>query len=418
MKKIAAYLIITLISAYIIFKQQKYIEHVAIGAGYSQPFCVDAEDKIFIYTQPIKKHKQSIIYIYDIRGKTVDSIICNLKFQHTIHKEKLARYGLGYDEPVEYKINQLPAGVYFVEKDIPFVVHDNKHESDITVIIPYLSLQAKNNYGLKSFYAYNSENDKPETVLSLERPFTIDAELLTFYDWLTSCYPNKKINFCTELQFQKANFHLNSKLIIIAGNSPFWTLEGRRKFDSVVQQGTQVMLISALCMNNKIKVNKYEKKIIFSALHDSTVTGVWNDSLYNYPTFKSVGCDYKSGIISKEVHKGFLKVNLPKHKIFRNYNADMIPLNVELLNSISFFKNSEGIFPKDDVNFTSNILAYDFHKYKSLTGVGGILEFTTKNQGSTILVIGSQDWLLKENFSKPGIKTITKNCIEYLLEKK
>jgi len=422
------YAFLILFSIIFVFVNQKYCKRISVVNGYVENFSVNRGDDIIAYLQPTEEHKKGVVLIYNLKGKIVDSLVCNLQFQDTTTSAKFYETGYTYQCSVVYNTSKLKSGIYYFNNLIPFIVKEPKLKNALTIVFPYANMHALNNVGGKSFYGYSSTNSEPATKLSLHRNLVITDYTLSFLNWIDSLYSKNNLNIITDLDLENYSNISNSKLLVLYGNSAFWTYKARHNFDRFQFKKGNVLAIASSLMNNKFRYEKSSHSLIFipESKNDSCKnlvdkTGQWDELIFNNPNYNSVGCSYEitnEEIASKQSFGGF-KIIDENHPIFKNIAEKTIEFKSSIYNSLKVLNESENhnlIADKTFGNFSSKeILAYDYGTYNGSATLGGIFLMQKTITSGKLLLITSTDWCDIDNFKKQKLQLVNKNCIKYLM---
>jgi len=412
-----------------VFFNQKYTKRISIVNGYTKEFSVNKGEDVVAYLQPNIEHKKGVVLIYDLHGNSIDSVVGNFIFQDTLYKTKIFEKGYGYKNTIRYNTSKLKSGIYLFGNVVPFLVKDTAVKKAITVVFPYANIVALCNDGGKSFYVYNSSNNIAATTLSLNRQVNFNAGLFYFLQWMDSACANKNIIIISDLDLDNYRNIGNSKLLLLYGNSVFWTYYARKNFDNFQKRGGNVLAIATSIMNNQFR---YEKKhhsiIIVSAPKIDTTRKVvdkpvlLSEQIFNYPNYYSVGCSYEiinEGNAKQKSFGGFRIID-KQNQLFKNVAADVIQFKSSFYNSLKVINETQKHTLNADKTFgnfySKEILAYDFGVYGERQTLGGIFLMQKTKTSGKLLLIGVEEWCEIENFKNKNIPTVTKNCLDYLTQ--
>jgi hypothetical protein len=415
--------VIFIFSAIYVFKHEKYTKRVGNLNGYCVNFSVERGQDIEFFINPQINHKKGIICIYDTHKKIIDSLITEVRAEEEINDTMLYEHGYQYKNKYIYNTKRLPSGLYFIDNTIPFIVRDCNLKNSITVVFPFANLIAISNDGGKSFSEGNSSYGVPANKLSLHRNPQLGKETRSFFQWIDSMKFDSSINYISDLDLDENVNLKNTKLLILNGYSAFWSAKQRECFEEYINQGGEVLAICSRLMNNKMNYNSAEFSLYFKEPEkgDTSINNqvVWNKILSNT---KAIGCSYE---LFQEVNKaipsyGGYKILSKNHPVFNNINDTFIPINTENGNAITVVNSDFTKIPivnaKDLDFYKSEILAYDLGIFNNGQTVTGIFYFQKKKESGNIIIIGNDNWLLKENLNRSLISRITANCINYLVK--
>ncbi|MDD2881700.1 MAG: hypothetical protein PHQ58_14815 [Rhodoferax sp.] len=151
-----------------------------------------------------------------------------------------------------------PSGIYYAAIGsgnrlccVPFVVRPKTPTAGVKVLVqvPVTTMQAYNNYGGKSMYAYNSTGGVPATKVSFDRPnadplsFAFDPWQAPLVRWLAK--NGIAADFCTSVDLHQDSASLNGyKLFLTAGHDEYWSRNMRSRFDIFVGAGGNAAIFS------------------------------------------------------------------------------------------------------------------------------------------------------------------------------
>jgi len=411
------YAFLILFSITFVFVNQKYCKRISVVNGYVEDFSVNRGDDIIAYLQPTEEHKKGVVLIYNLKGKIVDSLVCNLQFQDTTTSAKFYETGYTYQRSFVYNTSKLKSGIYYINKLIPFIIKEPKLKNAITIVFPYANMHALNNVGGKSFYGYSSTNSEPATKLSLHRNLVITDYTLSFLNWIDSLYSKNNINIITDLDLENYSNISNSKLLVLYGNSAFWTFSARKNFDKFQDNNGNVLAICSSIMNNEFRYDSTRKVLLFYPNFQE-----YTGHLLKNPNVNSVGCSYEIYCSLNELREasGGFKIIVNNSPIFKHLSSKRILFNAGLTNSIAISNHEFIDAPQADLKsgnfYEKQILAFDYCIYNNNQTIGGIYLMKKKKNSGTLITIGSELWTSNNNFYKKDVQTVTKNCINYLIK--
>ena len=412
--------------------------------GYLNKFAFNKNELATLYLNSFKKADNVTIGIYDINGKLVSGILCNTNSQK-MSTIKPWENGYGYQPTTTFNIpNNLLSGVYFIGNKIPFLIKNSSpFIGEILIVHPSHTDIAYNNNGGYSLY-YPSHQNRAR-ILSTQRPwkFAENGNPIPFYQWLSKT--NYKIDYISDDEMQDY-VNINSyKLIILAGHSEYWTRKARMNFDKFVDDGKNALLLTGNSMYWQTRMDFVKNQLIcykYDAAGNDPITDPllkttkWEDaSLKNNQLF-SIGLNYYNygGTITSRSKntKGFdgYKIIKPESPIFAGLGLkrnDVITHNsIEYDGAnVKFEKDSTNqLYPVYDNSVTKfykvDILGWDYAipdwgLQNNVFHTGLCVLFKKKNTSGLILNMSSSNWC-NEIGTKPQLKTITKNAIDFLLK--
>jgi hypothetical protein len=426
MKKKIIYIFISVIASCLLFLNQEYSKHLEIVTGYCKNILVQKGDSAKFYMNVIEGNKQGLLRIFNIDNSIIDSFTVDVKTQSYENNICVYARGLGYKNATSYSTNKLAAGVYFLEKKIPFIISDTFKKSDITIIFPFLNMQTENNFGGKSLFPYNSNNEVSSDEISFERPAIIDSSIVKFTQWILNNFKQYRIKIITEIELEDVN-QLQTKLLIIYGNSSFWTLKARKNFDAFLKSGGNVLAISTYIMNNRFEYSSKKSMLFRNKLSEHrypespSIKSYWNDRNNKYPNYESIGATYEIGKNTVEFNslKARFVIKEPVHEIFKGI-SDSIEFPTTVSNAIQYDIHPVNNQPVSIDTFgqfqSKKILAYTYRKYYSLKTLSGFFEFQKTNTSGKILLLGNSELTNQKYLKIKPNEQVIKNSINYLLK--
>jgi hypothetical protein len=418
-----AFVIVFIFSAIYVYNREKYSTEIEIVDGYPIEFSVDRGDNLRFFLNSKIANKKGLVYIYTIKSQKIDSLILDVIPQAKIKDTLAYQNGFNYQYEFIYNTKKLKSGIYFIGNVVPFLVKEITKKNAITIVFPYGNLMAINNAGGRSFTESNSKNSIPANKLSLKRTLKISDEYSYFLNWIDSVCSKRNINFISDLDLEKTLCLSNTQTLLLYGYSAFWTYKQRNCFEQFNANGGNVLAVCSRLMNNKMEYDYVHKTISFK-LPDNGDTIIKNQVLWNKikSNALTVGCSYELCNQTKTTLLSFggYKIISKEHPIFIGINTNYIAINTDYGNAVAVLNNNFAAHPRPNnkvLNFYRNeILAYDLGVYKKGQTVTGIFHFQKSKNSGKLIVIGNDNWVLKENLNDSLITKITINCINYLIK--
>ena len=151
-----------------------------------------------------------------------------------------------------------PSGIYYAAIGsgnrlccVPFVVRPATPTAGVKVLVqvPVTTMQAYNNYGGKSLYAYNSTGGVAATKVSFDRPnadplsFAFDPWQAPLVRWLAK--NGIAADFCTSVDMHQDSAALSGyQLFLTAGHDEYWSRNMRSSLDKFVGAGGNAAIFS------------------------------------------------------------------------------------------------------------------------------------------------------------------------------
>lgn len=417
------FVFIFIFSAIYVFRHQKYSKRIEIINGYAENFSVNKGDDLGFYLNPDLEHKKGIVCIYNANNTIVDSLLLDLKFEQQNDDTLMFENGYGYKNKYVYNTSKLKSGLYFIGNIIPFIVKQPELKNSITIVFPISNFLAFSNVGGKSFSNSNSSHGIAATKLSLNRNPYLSNNPRGFIHWVDSIYANKNVNYIADLDLEDKTTFDRTKLLMLFGNSTFWTIKQSTNFFNYIENGGNALAICSRLMNNEMVINKVSQRIEVEKKLESEVSRLYNEHFREInPFWQLVGCDYRISYVVKELinSNGGYRITQPKHPIFKNVDSDFVDIENSYGNAIAvetiYFKEYPIADNRDLKFFKNEILAFDYFKLYDRQSITGIFQLQRTPQSGTMLIIGSEKWVYDENLSRPIISNITANCINYLID--
>lgn len=347
------------------------------------------------------------IFIDDIIGNHVDSFQATVEKQSTLTKNVL-RDGLGYKNVYKYKIaSDMRPGIYLINNLIPLIIKSKK-KAEVTVVYPYANNTLYQEYENQTVFSLELEKSSLLRQVPIGRYSDGLRGLFNYLD------KNYQVNYITDLDLEDSTNIEQTDLLIIYGKSPFWTPRMRSSFQSYLNKGGDVLLMSSYVLNNVFWYNKDDYELTLRE-SESIAMKSWK-SYDNSPPEDLIGLAYEYGGYITDELENYYKVIRKEHPILKGINDSLIFIKGDLFQGVSILKERA---LNDSLNFFRfETLAYtNSHYQNNLNNLVGIFILQPKSTSGKILSLGTEDWCLKDNYEgNEQLQTITKNAVNYLLK--
>lgn len=409
----------TLVS-FIIYISSCGKEKVVID-GYQDQITYFPNDTINLFLNSVKGAK-TLINLYNINNEIVDQIKVTISPQDISDTAYWWKNGFKYKKTASYLPNDFISGIYYFEGSSPFIIKNNKRNSEILLVYPSNTVNAYNKRGGRSSYT------KPlGQVLNFRRPSKLQKYTIPFLKWLNDQPFN--IDYISDLELENYNNIHGYKLIIIPGHSEYWTRSARKNFDRFVHEGNDAIILSGNTMWWQVRYHGNKQICYKHQENDSTVPSLfktinWNDTILNYPVTESIGANFMNGGYGLKKDNGWDGYLIVKDSPLFNGTSikvgDTISCPSAEFDGVPHLK---GHFPYQKTESFSQfeLLGYDI-------GINGKKEetylpfivFKKNDSTGTIINTCSTNWCSDGFTGKDGekIKQLTYNFIDFLLKKK
>ena len=310
----------------------------------------------------------------------------------------------------------LPAGIYTVNEQNPFVV-SNRSQSDITVVFPIVSnLFYKEENKLRIF-------ESSQSYVSSNRPVALDVwtkGMLSFFSQLAAAYTT---NYITDLDLEDASYLAQTKVLVLYGDLVFWSPKMVKNVEDFIANGGNVLIASSEIFYGRFCFNAIENKLqldacaSFNAELNSKIQS-WNTSPkdINYLEMRTF---FHSNFGGKNSSRKGVKINQLQHPIFQGLALEKLELALDIGEHYVGVPN----VPVDSETylqrkfFLLTVLAETACENEGRTNnIGGVFEYQKENGGKAI-ILGTSDYCLKENQDNKTINQLFVNSINYLLHR-
>lgn len=301
-----------------------------VNVGYLNRFSFGAGDTLKFFINATKNDSGSL-GIYDVNGKLVDYLTDNIE-QQTARSNNLSEEGYKYSKYITYYLPvDIPTGMYFLAKKIPFIVKNvSETKGNIVMVHPSNTDNGYNSIGGKSYYLPSSANRA--RVLSKARPwaFPQQGNLTQFYKWIRK--QPFQIDYISDEDLENFDNIKSYSLVLIVGHSEYWTRKARENFDKFVDSGKNALLLTGNTMYWQVRYDSKDPSLQICHKYDALTTdpinnvllktASWEEPKLNYPQLNTIGLSYYAyGGFSKheDGFKGY-KITKPSSYIFNSTN--------------------------------------------------------------------------------------------------
>ena len=402
--------------------------------GYVNKSCYYNGEDIEIYLNYSRAILNYNIDIYDLNLNIVDTIQNINVLENNISNINPWEDGAGYSITTKLNIKNYISGVYLIDKKISFIVKEKKI-SDFIVVYPSYTVEIYNIFGGKNgYYGLENQNkvwEKRGKILSFNRPKKICSSGGTdickdsygIFKWLINSKYNYNIISDNEIENIDNN---ETKIIIIAGHSEYWTKTMRTRIEYLNSIGIHIVYLSGNTMWWNVQINKELNQIICckdisdeeDLIYDKTINtdiicnnphsmellgnwfrlgGIKNTSM-NEASQKYTFCNKNSLILKDVVLDDNDCLNIPYDECD---GCDIIKVDGEykIINNYNFYKYE--------------LIGYDINP-KNNRNMSFVILQRYKNYG-TIVNTGNMSWCTEEFLENTSQIKITENIINNLI---
>lgn len=263
--------------------------------GYTGKISYDVNEKVTAYLAADEKIDLCKLTIYTINGNEAFSVASPMVLQ-TMSADDPAVKGFNYAPTVTFNLPEnLPSGIYLIEKKIPFIV---KTRAPVDLVVVYASNTA-NAYcesGGRSLY---SVNNKPFQV-SFQRPIPLEHFSPYCLRWLEQLQ-GFTIGYIADSDLDDWASISQAQILVLVGHNEYWTRAGRLNFDKFVNSGGHALILSGNTMWWQVRYADDRTKLLcYKEVPDPETnpllqTKTWNNAQLDYPIYASIGADFPRG---------------------------------------------------------------------------------------------------------------------------
>ncbi len=351
--------------------------------------------------------EEAVFIVSDLEGEIVYKDV--FEYVENLQKNKVGNEF----STANKKWVQLPdsskSGVYLMN-DLYSLILRSEKESDITIVYPYANNLIYQDMG------YGTILSNKIIDFNLASPVLVDEYTQGLTDLFKFCSNNYSANYITDIDLGDKSMYWSSRLLIIYGQTSFYSQEMKNNVIEFLKQGGNILLMSSSFSANAIWVNHNEVRFSADEFSNNFKLHSWlglHDDIR-----EGVGLSHQYGGKAKTVIDQSYKVLNQKHNIFKGIAGIEIPLSANHYAG-AYCKWSEELLryiPENDF-FKSELLAYNKCENGSQNdNIGGIYLIQPDSTSGFILSLGSEDWCLEKNQAKEVIFTISKNVVDFLLK--
>ncbi|HEY9001062.1 MAG TPA: N,N-dimethylformamidase beta subunit family domain-containing protein [Mucilaginibacter sp.] len=343
--------------------------------------------------------------------------------------------GSGYKPTVTMQLPEsLKSGVYRFIADgtviCSIICKSKTKNNDITVVYPSNTDNAYNIQGGKSLY---KPDNARSTVASYARSTWGAADYTSgFLRW--ACNQPYDMRFISDPDLDDYTEIQDTKIIILAGHSEYWTREARLNIDKFIASGKNVLILSGNTMYFQVRYNSAKDLMIcykdkkLDPLGDTIYSTIfWSNPQLQYPVITSIGADFDGGGYGNKLPNGFngYKIVNEKSPLFEGTglrNGEILNLptleydGAPVVKMIQPGSTEVPVIDNSKLNFYKiELLGYDFAINWGNKGLGTFIVFKKTAQSGTVVNVASTNWCATNGIEgKDGSKIvqITKKMIE------
>lgn len=300
-------------------------------ASATEPFSIGYADKWshrpgevanFYFSGP--ENPAAELSILDVYWNEVTTVTASISPQQRA-EDNIAPWETGYGfEPTSLQIPDLPGGLYFVsgpehsDRSIPFIVNEPDKQADVVVVYPTNTVNAyartpafgHPNFDRASFgvnlYTTGNDGRNPPAV-SFHRPqnnFKVRSTRI-FDRWMIE--EGFDFKYISDAELEDFDSIAGAKVVLLPGHSEYWTETARRNFDRFVDLGGSGLVLSG---------NVMYRSVGYDAPDAPTQMTFWprlqfTDPGPDYPTWESIGADYRHGGIGSTTNNPKPSIEVP-----------------------------------------------------------------------------------------------------------
>ncbi len=406
----------------------------SVIAGYIDKVSYFPGDEMEVFLQSNSKLECGLGF-YTIKGSMAFSGNVSL-FPQTILSDQPWKNGFNFIGNGKIRLPiTLSSGVYLIENRIPFIVKSTA-ATDVTVVYPSNTINAYNPSGGKSLYGFNSTESVASHLVSFLRPMESakeKGECFECFKWFPSL-ANIKIKYISDLDLDEYT-SIQSKVLIVAGHSEYWTRSARANFDRFVNEGGHAIILSGNTMWWQVRYTNARDGLICyrDALLDPETditkkTILWTDPTLSYPIIPSIGEDFDYGGYGLKTDNGWngYKIFNPSSPLLEGLafnKGDILNLPSQECDGApikSWDADGFPILDNDKFHFAKlELIGFDRGTRGGLETIPTFSVMQKTNSSGVIVNVGSIGWCSSEGMGSQNsgdkIKTITQNAIYKLV---
>lgn len=266
-----------------------------IEDGYTQKLSYYPGEKMQVFLESRASADICRLTFFDVSGDSVFSVASSVPMVTEI-PEDASENGFAFPMAVEFEVPDLQSGVYLIEKKIPFVVK-TREPVDVVLVYPSNTANAYATSGGKSLY---SQVDRPQWV-SFNRPIPLQSLSKACLKWFSEL-KDFNVGYVVDMDLDDFRSFSNTKVLVIAGHSEYWTRQARYNFDRFVDFGGDALILSGNTMWWQVRYSEEKDKLICHRLAelDPVVDPMlktinWNEPTLEYSILHSIGAHFPLG---------------------------------------------------------------------------------------------------------------------------
>jgi hypothetical protein len=402
-------------------------------SGYTDKISYNPGDTMSLYLSGPPQANEKIKF-YDANANVVLSLNTDV-VQQTAGNEKPWVDGFAYNKTTSIKLpDNLKSGVYAVMGKIPFVYKSNSAFADITVIHPSNTLNAYNSFGGKGLYSPDL-NNRSTVVSSLRYMYFGDDLSASFYQWMDK--QSYDVKYIADEDVEDYSQIENSRIVIIAGHSEYWTRQARVNIDKFIASGKNVLVLSGNTMFWQVRYDKSKQLMICykGDLSDplrNTIysTTNWHLPVLKYPVTDTLGTDFMGGGFGTTLPNRWngykiVKEDSPLLHGTGLKNGDILKLptfeydGAPVVKMILPGSSEIPVIDTKKLNcHKTELLGYDFAINGKQPGLGTFVLYQRTAESGVVVNTASMNWCSQVGMGgadKTRLEIITKNMIDLSL---
>jgi hypothetical protein len=401
----------------------------AYEEGYTDRQSYRAGDVVTAYLHGQRDLPSCRLDISDVNGKLAFSIAAPLTTQAAPGPDA-SMNGFGWRATLSFQLPAgLASGVYLIEGKSPFVVKPGG-AVDVLVIYPSNTANAYATSGGKSLY---SSADRPWAV-SFLRPIPLQARAEHCLRYLATL-KDLKVGFVADADLDTYASIAQTRLLVIAGHSEYWTRSARRNFDRFVDAGGSALVLSGNTMWWQVRYTADQSQLVCFKVDDpepdpllQTIT--WNERSLRYPILASTGTEFPRGGYGRKADAGWdgYRIAAPDSPLLEGTGlrrGDILRLPTSEYDGAPLAGFDSAGYPMLDRHALGvdalELIGFDRGSRFDAETVGTFIVVKRRADLGTIVNVASNDWCSANGMGgRDGAKVqrITRNAIVRLLEKR
>jgi len=400
---------------------------------YSDKLTYYPGDNIILYISGAPNNNQLITFT-----DATEKIILQINQSITTQANSSSKPWLnssGYKPTTTMKLpDNLKSGIYrFIANGVivcSIICKSRTKNNDITVVYPSNTNNAYNMQGGKSLY---KPDNARSTVASYARSTWGAVDYTSgFLRW--ACDQPYDMRYITDPDLDDYTEIHDTRVIIIAGHSEYWTREARVNIDKFIASGKNVLILSGNTMYFQVRYNLakdlmicYKDKKLDPLGNTIYSTVFWATPQLQYPVINSIGADFDYGGYGTKLQNGFngYKIVNEKSPLFEGTGlkkGEIINLptleydGAPVIKMIHPGSSEIPVIDNSKLNFYKiELLGYDFAINWGKKGLGTFIVFKKTVNSGTVVNVASTNWCAAngiEGKDRAKIVQITKNMIE------